>query len=154
MCLCKIKHQGGVSHHFAGVLTSLKKYRAICGIAAIVSQYRGIWVHKDPCPSFPCFFWKRGKPTKKTRIFIPTEPLKSLEKKGQTLEKTRNSSQGEKKQGIPKKQGKEGQGLFREVGFRVAIPRVHSTVGFQELLRERPFRSESFIVKGVVVPKP
>ena len=45
MCLCKIKYQGGVSHHFGGVLTSLKKYRAIWGIAAIVSQYRAIWGH-------------------------------------------------------------------------------------------------------------
>ena len=45
MCLCKIKYQGGVSQHFGGVLTSLKKYRAIWGIAAIVSQYRAIWGH-------------------------------------------------------------------------------------------------------------
>ena len=28
-----------------GVLTSLKKYRAIWGVAAIVSQYRAIWGH-------------------------------------------------------------------------------------------------------------
>ena len=45
MCLCKIKYQRGVSHHSGGVLTSLKKYRAIWGIAAIVSQYRAIWGH-------------------------------------------------------------------------------------------------------------
>ena len=43
MCLCEIKYQGGVSHHFGGMLTSLKRYRAIWGIAAIVSQYRAIW---------------------------------------------------------------------------------------------------------------
>ena len=36
---------GGVSHHFWGVLTSPKKYRAIWGIAAIASQYRAIWGH-------------------------------------------------------------------------------------------------------------
>ena len=42
------------------------------------------------------FFWKQGKPPKKQGFFIPTEPLKSLEKKGKTLKKTRNSSQGEK----------------------------------------------------------
>ena len=44
---------------------------------------------------------------------IPTEPLKSLEKKGKTLEKTRNFLQG-KEQGIQKKnkkrKDKEGQG--------------------------------------------
>ena len=37
MCLCKLSTKG--------VLTSLKKYRAIWGIAAIVSQYRAIWGH-------------------------------------------------------------------------------------------------------------
>ena len=31
MCLCKVKYQGEVSHHFVGALTSLKKYRAIWG---------------------------------------------------------------------------------------------------------------------------
>ena len=45
MCQCKIKCRGGVSHLFAGVLTSLEKYRAIWGIATIVSQYRAIWGH-------------------------------------------------------------------------------------------------------------
>ena len=43
MCLCETKYQGGVSHHLGGVLTSLKKYRAIWGIAAIVSHYRAKW---------------------------------------------------------------------------------------------------------------
>ena len=33
VCVCvKIKYQGGVSHHFGGVLTCLRKYRAIRGI--------------------------------------------------------------------------------------------------------------------------
>ena len=47
MCLCVTNCYGGVSHHFGGVLTSLKKYRAIWGIAAIVSQYRAIWGHYE-----------------------------------------------------------------------------------------------------------
>ena len=38
----------------------------------------------------------QGKLPNKTRIFIPTEPLKSLEKKGKTVRKTRNSSQQRK----------------------------------------------------------
>ena len=39
-CLCETKKstKGGVSRHFWGVLTSFEKYRAIWGIAAIVSQ--------------------------------------------------------------------------------------------------------------------
>ena len=45
MCLCEAKYQGGASHQFGEVLTTLKKYRAIWGIAAIVSQYRAIWGH-------------------------------------------------------------------------------------------------------------
>ena len=46
-CVCvKLSAKGGVSHHFGGVLASLENYRAICGIAAIVSRYRAIWGHK------------------------------------------------------------------------------------------------------------
>ena len=41
----KLSTKGGVSHHIGEVLSSLKKYRAIWGIAAIVSQYRAIWAH-------------------------------------------------------------------------------------------------------------
>ena len=52
-CLCKIKYARGVLHHSGGMLTSLKKYRAIWGIAAIVSQYRAIWGHKATTPSQP-----------------------------------------------------------------------------------------------------
>ena len=42
-CICVRLSTKGVSHHFGGVLTSLKKYRAIWGIAAVVSPYRAIW---------------------------------------------------------------------------------------------------------------
>ena len=59
-------------------------------------------VQKKPVLPFLVFFWKTArKTTKKQGFSIPTEPLKSLEKKGKTLRKT---------QRIPKKQGKEGQG--------------------------------------------
>ena len=55
MCLCETKYQRGVSHHLGGVLNSFKKYRAIWGIAAIVSQYRAIWGHYGArkCPEAP-----------------------------------------------------------------------------------------------------
>ena len=45
MHLCETKYPGGVSHPFRELLTSLKKCRAIWGIAAIVSQDRAIWGH-------------------------------------------------------------------------------------------------------------
>ena len=45
ICLCKKRHQRGVSHPVGGLLGWLRKYRAIGGIAAIVSQYRAIWGH-------------------------------------------------------------------------------------------------------------
>ena len=41
----KLSSKGGVSHHFGGALTSLKKFCAIWCLAAIVSQYRAIWGH-------------------------------------------------------------------------------------------------------------
>ena len=55
----------GVSHHFGGVLTSLKKYRAIWGIAAIVSQYRAILAKKQN-------MWKQDmwKLTELTFVYI------------------------------------------------------------------------------------
>ena len=42
ICLCKRRHQGGVSHAVGGLLRWPRKYRAIGGIAAILSQYRAI----------------------------------------------------------------------------------------------------------------
>ena len=45
MCLCETKYQGRASRHFGDLLVSLKKYRAIWGIAAILSHYRAIWGH-------------------------------------------------------------------------------------------------------------
>ena len=60
------------------------------------------------------FFWRKaGKTHQKSKDFLSLpNPPKSLEKKGKTLKKTRNSSQGEKT-GNSKKQGKEGQGRER-----------------------------------------
>ena len=70
-----------------------------------------------PCPAFACSFLENRTEThQKTRIFFPTEPLKSLEKKGKTQtqkKKTRNASQG-KKQGIPKKQRKDRVLVFAD----------------------------------------
>ena len=58
------------------------------------------------------FFGKRqGNPQKKQGFLIPTEPLKSLEKKGKTLKKKQGIPRKEKKtRNSKKKQGKEGQG--------------------------------------------
>ena len=81
----------------------------------------------DLSPVLPLFFGKmQGKSRKKQGFSIPTEPLKSLEKKAKTLKKTRNSLQG-KKQGNQKNQGKEGQGrlpsgpglAFRSFAFKI-----------------------------------
>ena len=57
--------------------------------------------------------FEKGKEIRRqnTDFLIPTEPLKSLEKKGEALKKTRISSEGEtKNKEFKKKQGKEGQG--------------------------------------------
>ena len=65
-----------------------------------------------PVLPFLVFFGKwQGKPPKKQGFFIPTEPLKSLERREKhSNKKTRNSLQGQKTRNS-KKQGKEGQGL-------------------------------------------
>ena len=53
--------------------------------------------------------WKENHP-KKQGFFLYAEPLKSLGKKGKTLKKARKFF-ATKKQGNPKKQGKEDQGM-------------------------------------------
>ena len=58
---------------------------------------------EHPCPSFPGFFGKGTENHQKNQgFFIPTDPLKSLENKGKTLKKTRNSLQGKKNKEFPK----------------------------------------------------
>ena len=43
-----------------------------------------------PCPSFPCFFWKKaGKTTKKTRILLSYETLKIPGKEGKNAQKNK-----------------------------------------------------------------
>ena len=83
-----------------------------------VAQQVSICMYSRPCPSFPCFLGKsQGKPPKKQGFFIPTEPLKSLEKKGKTLEKTRKSSQGEKTRKSKKtRKGRTGKVLGKKLG--------------------------------------
>ena len=60
----------------------------------------------------PLFFLgkRQGKPPKKQGFLIPTEPLKSLEKKGKTVKKTRKSSEGEKTRNSKKtRKGRTGE---------------------------------------------
>ena len=65
-----------------------------------------------------------GKATKTTQkskdFFSPPKPLNSLGKKGKALEKQGNSLQG-KKQGNPKKQGKEDQGSSHHIGSQKPV---------------------------------
>ena len=65
-------------------------------------------------------FWKKPrKTTKKERILYPYRTPEIPGKEGKNAKK-RNSSQGEKKQGISKKQGKEGQGSFCRISGDLA----------------------------------
>ena len=58
-----------------------------------------------------CLVKGKEKLPKKKGFWIPTEPLKSLDKKEKTHEKARKPSQGEKTR-KPPKHGKEGQGVY------------------------------------------
>ena len=79
----------------------------------------------------PLLFWKKqGFLTKKARVSLFAEPLKSLEKEGKSQEKAREIGK-RKKQGNRKKQGLEGQGKrprnstprFCNSGSRKPLPR-------------------------------
>ena len=78
-----------------------------------------IFILPHPVLPFLVFFWKKArKSAEKTRIFYPCQSPKIPGKEGKKLKKTRKSLKRGKKQGIPKKQGKEGQGRFSERFFR------------------------------------
>ena len=74
-------------------------------------KIQGQQLKSHPVLPFLVFLEKGTEnPPKKQGFFIPTEPLKSLEKKGKTLEKTRNSSQGKKTRNSKKtRKGRTGQ---------------------------------------------
>ena len=72
----------------------------------------------------------QGKSPKRQGSFIPTEPLKSLEKKGRTLKKTRNSSQGYKRRNSKTKLGKDRRVIFK-VSFCVWVFREHQGVPWE-----------------------
>ena len=56
---------------------------------------------------------KSEDPPKKERIFLPAEPLKSLEKRAKTHKKSKQNQAEREKRGKRKKQGKEeGQGCL------------------------------------------
>ena len=72
-----------------------------------------------PCPSFPCFFWAKENHQKKKDLYpyqTPTIPGKD----GKMLKKLGNPRK-RNEQGIKKKQGKEGQGGFRELAPGIEI---------------------------------
>ena len=85
--------------------------RPLVSIASLLSELE--WAIASPNnPVLPFLvFLEKGKPSKKQGFFIPTEPLKSLEKKGKTLKKTRKSSQGKKTRNSKKtRKGRRGKG--------------------------------------------
>ena len=84
-------------------------------------------IDQKPCPSFPCFLGNRQrKPPKKQGFFIPTEPLKSLEKKGKTLEETRKTSQGEKTRKFKKtRKGRTGKGIWESDTYQNGLGYIH-----------------------------
>ena len=89
----------------------LRKYRDRNG-GCIAILFKSIGVGPDL--PFLAFSGKtQGTPPKKQEFSVSSEPLKSLEKKGKTVEKTRNSLKG-KKAGKSKKarKGRSGRGPF------------------------------------------
>ena len=101
----------------------LSEYRL--GTVSIVSKY-GLdwWAVRFPVLLFLVFWRKKGKENhQKNKDFIPTEPLKSLEKKGQTLKKNKEFIATEKKKtrNSPKKKTRKGRTGFGSVPRTVAL---------------------------------
>ena len=70
------------------------------------------------CDAIPAFWQKTRMPRKKARIFLPAEPLKSLEKRAKTHKKARKTAK-RKKRGKRKKRELDGQGNLLRVVFLV-----------------------------------
>ena len=85
-------------------------------LAVLISGEVSSWTEGSfplPCVSFSCFLlsWKKArKTTKKQGCFIPTEPLKFLEKEGK--DSLKQKKEKEKKQGIPKNKERKDRVFF------------------------------------------
>ena len=81
---------------------------------AAISETR----ENNPILPFLVFFGKgKENPPEKQGFLIPTERVKSLEKKGKTLKETRKSSQGEKTRKSKKtRKGRTGNAALRFKG--------------------------------------
>ena len=95
-------------------------------------------------PVLPWFFGKMArKTTKQTRIFYPCRTPKIPGKEGKNAPKKQRIPRTGKKQGIPKKQGKEGEGHFIECfrggvteGLAILFNVSEEDVGGAQWLRE------------------
>ena len=76
----------------------------------------GVATDLYPVLPFLVFFSVKGKDNLKiNKDLLSLSNPKIHGKKGKRAQKTRNSSQEERKQGNPKKQGEEGQGIYPHV---------------------------------------
>ena len=84
----------------------------------------------DPVLPFLVFFGKReGKPPKKQGFFYPRRTPKIPGKEGENAQKKKEIlARKKKKQGIPKRQGKEGQGIGSQ-GKKQGIPKRQGIEG-------------------------
>ena len=99
----------------------------------------------------------QGKPTKKQGFSVSSEPLKSLENKVKTLKKKEFFEKRQKKQGNPKKQGKEDQGKtgtrvqqterqYQKTGTRVQkTERLYKNLERGYIHQNHPLQSRPFV---------
>ena len=114
-------HYGVVAKHYNGSKTLRQGLwntlffsgRKFTGNSTKSSNYSG---DSNPDLPFLAFSVRSKESDQKKGFFFPRLTPKILGKKGKNTQKTRGSSQ-EKKQGIPKRQGKEDQGNYYVVVF-------------------------------------
>ena len=114
---------------------SKQKHPAVLKHYRTVSYYAIVVYYAPHTLSFlSLFFWKKaGKTTKKQGFFIPTEPLKSLEKKGKNGQKNKEILARRKNKEFQKKQGKEGQGIYYVVSPSAQGGRDSKSVGASKI---------------------
>ena len=101
--------------------------------------------HMAPVLPFLVFFGEKARrTTKKQGFFIPTEPLKSLEKRAKTLKKNNEILTRENNKEFKKKR-EEGQGLFTKCYAESGLPQCGRAPFRQQFLSSWKWVKDGFL---------
>ena len=108
-----------VSRNEAADMPSQRSQTTIARVHAPQGSY-GNTQRSKPCPSFPCFWKRQGKPTKRTRIFYPYRTPRIPGREGKNAQKNKEILARRKNKEFPKNKERKD----REKGSEKVLERV------------------------------